>query len=1412
MTMTRAPNADGRTRPPIVRIAHRWYSWAGLGLTVVVAYLAANGTLRLGDGSPLRAAGPDPINWKPPAVTADAFRPAPPGAETEPRPSGLTKRTDPAVRPVSAFAASRIASPAETPEVKKPVASRALPDAFAASAAEVKPILGGRVAPVLDAYVKDNAVVPALSISSAPPPKVTPPPIPVSPSPPGGSAKADNPGRDPDLPRVPLASADRSMPDKLPPLLAPAVRAPRPTSSQGTMAPPIPPPPPPAAPEPKGDGQQDSLPTVATAGLAETQDVEVIRIPPRQVGKADENPPSVKQEPPPRKRKLLGKLSQDDEIRLSAAQNAVRLGDFKRAAALMAEVLARNPGEYDLRAEYAGILLAAGEPDGAVRELEQVVKAAPTSAAYRVQLGDALMAGGKFRPAADVINSALDLVGRDPKQADRLPEIAVRAARAFALDHDFARAADLLERHLSGIRPDDPRAPAAMGALLLDLDRPYDALPYLIEKRKQLLASPEATEENELKVLEVLANMARGFARTGDRQQALDAIKEMAQRAPNQTAIREALGDILFELNKHELAGHVYNQVLAVDPAHGPALIGVARVYLETFRPAAAKQILHNFVPNPASQRVYLITYAGYHQSVGEYTEAKQIYRELLRRDENDHEVRFALGRLYDVTSEWEKAKAEFAKIPPQDPVGRRARLWFGFALLHQRKFAEAAQAAGQFVRDDPHNPDAAALFVRALAKVGQFDQAVQAGRGFVAAHPRDERGSATVRLAVGRALLEANRNLDAAREFEAALSRPAGRVPEAYYGLLRAAERLGRADRARQIIDSLCGPVGGDIRTRVILADFYFQDFEDHKAIEIISSIVRDEGQNLALLVRLADAQQRLARWSGNPSEAFATAQAILQRSPTNIRGQLVMARSFAVAQDFRKAVAQYDQLIAIDPEYTIPPRERARVLFSDRQYSAARTQYKTMLSPTPEEQTARQMDFLARRDARLQQAFGPRLAANATGLALRAELARLVDASPHADVRLAAHRLVCDYDATVAWQEAIRLERDAKELKDYRNYLAIPHYEAANQFEPTNTETLFDLGQVYGALGMTRASLTWYSNTLAVDPMYRDAVVAGERAAAEISPKLDVRADFFRQRGRDGLAAIDRQRYLSAVSLPLGDEDEFVQLGYVRIGYKPLDDPQLWGHAPFARVQKKWDDNRLMTYAQVNLEQYRDGAGFSTRPTFDLGYWYDHDDVLRTRGGAFLENVAECGESIRQDIYRYGVYCGTDVRPTRVWRFGGVYSFAHYSDDNDAHQALLYNDVSLSLPPKQLKLVQRVNLWGFREQSVFPTPVPDPYNLRGTVHPYFAPDCFSSFECRVEWWHWVSRDYSVHSNQCWYSVQYGIATDNDLVTYHNFRALFNFDVNSCLTIGAEAQALNSSAYDMYSAMVYLQFRFLGQ
>ena len=188
----------------------------------------------------------------------------------------------------------------------------------------------------------------------------------------------------------------------------------------------------------------------------------------------------------------------------------------------------------------------------------------------------------------------------------------------------------------------------------------------------------------------------------------------------------------------------------------------------------------------------------------------------------------------------------------------------------------------------------------------------------------------------------------------------------------------------------------------------------------------------------------------------------------------------------------------------------------------------------------------------------------------------------------------------------------------------------------------------------------------------------------------------------------------------------------------------------------------------------------------------------------------MLENGESIRQNIYRYGVYAGADFNPTRTWAFGGEYRYGHYSDKNDMNQFNLYNEVSLTLPPKQLKFVQQLYFQGFAQQTVFNQNPPDPHNLRGTIHPYFSPKDYANLEFRIEYWEWLSRDYFVHSNQCWYSLQYGIAGDNNSNVYHDLRALVNYDVCSWLSVGATTQAYLSNVYRSYSAMGYLQIRFL--
>jgi tetratricopeptide (TPR) repeat protein len=982
-------------------------------------------------------------------------------------------------------------------------------------------------------------------------------------------------------------------------------------------------------------------------------------------------------------------------------------------------------------------------------------------------------------------------------------------ARAYVYDNDINRALQIYDTYLAQIKPDDTRAPAALGALLLDLDMPVDAIPYLLHKRKQIEREAKRNQPREHQLLEIMANLVRGFARLGERQQAMEVLADVPTIAIDQIGTRETLGNQLFGIEEFELAAQVYNQVLQLDPTNGAAIIGMARVYIEMSQPMLARQILDNYRPAPRYIRDYLSTYSVYHQRVGEYIEAKQIYADMLRRDENDHETRLALGNLFNFfKDEWERAKAEYAKIPPTSIVGREARRLFALALANQRKFGEAIEVIRMLVNEDPTDAASIAQAVHIYAKAKKFEPGIALARGYLATAPRPERNANVVRLALGNLLVEANRHMDAVREYEMLLSRPSGRTVDAYYGLARAHDKLGNAERARQYIACTAALPGGDFRNKLRLAELYAMDYEDNPAIAISMALLNVDPVHLPALVRLGDSQQRLSRFSGQPADVFATAQRILSLSPSNVRGNLMMARSFAVAQNYRKAAGQYDQLIRLDPQQFTPRLERARVLYSDKQYSASRSQYEAILSHTPDEVIVVAMSEAIGRNPKVRAVLEPYAAAGVGGEALRKEIARLSVSVPDTELRIALHRLVCDYDAHAARNNAARLEMEAFEWKDFRAFRAIDALQASIAFEPTNTHSIFSLGQQYGVRNWTGRALEAYGATLAVDPTHRDAIVASERANAEMGPKLDVNYSYLRQRGRNGLASIDRERYQAAGRIPLGDEDEYLQLGFARAAYRPTDGDRLnLGNIPFARVQKRMWGDQILAYAQLNVEEYR--YGFNTRPTFDLGAIYYWCDWISFRTGGYLENVAENGESMRQDIHRGGVYIGADFRPTRQWGLGGQWRYAHYSDNNDMNEMQLYNELALTMPPKMLKLVQKLYFWGFRESTIFPTNPPQDNNLFGATHPYFSPHGYAQIEMRVEWWHWLSRDYFVHSNQCWYSLQYGIMTDNRLQTFHNLKGTLNYDVCTWLTIGGEASAQLSSVYNMYSAMGFLQIRF---
>jgi tetratricopeptide (TPR) repeat protein len=1079
----------------------------------------------------------------------------------------------------------------------------------------------------------------------------------------------------------------------------------------------------------------------------------------------------------------VAKLDEESVLLLGAARNAASLHDWDKALSRFEEYFSRYGDDPELRSELAGVLVQAGRLSQALKLYQGLLQRSPHDGNLRNAYADLAVRMRDYRQAANLLTPALE---RDP--ANR--EVATRLARAYVFMDDVPRALQIFDQHLAALRPVDEHVPESFPALLVDLEWPANALSFLTV---MLDKQPKGVEPR--------ATLVRALARRGDRAKALAVLSEFAGAGPETLTVRLNLAAALNASEEFEVAAAVYNQILESDPANNEALVGLARVHVQRYQPRQALALLQGLGADPALKRRFLQARAEYHETVGEFADAKLVYERLLQENENDHEVRLHLGALYqEPLREDERARAEFSKIAASAAEYRRARIGVAAALTNERHFPEAAAACNSLLSEFPSDGNAMAQLARTLARAGQFDEAVRHCRVFLEANARNIPAVRTVRLTLGKVLLEARRPREAGQEFEQVLTLTGGRIPFTFYGLARAAEAEVGHDKARDILASGADTSSSDARYWILLADLYSADNDDRGALEMAQTVLRAEPDNLAALVRVVVAQARLARFSGHSEETASAAQTVLAVSPTNVRARLELARALSSGQHLAASVHAYEELIAIDPSLRQPRLERARVLHSDHRFAAAQAAYQELLNPTAEACLHRDLENLARRDGHGLPLAPMHLPPDLSSRLLKSELTRTGTSDP--EMAQAFNRIELDFQARTVEQAADRLEAEAKD-KDWRHREVIPVQTALLNMEPSNLAVAFDLGQSYSNLCQTQHALDTYSKEMQADVHEREAAVSLERAGLELAPQGIGVFDFFNQNGRQGLADITRLRLTSEVRVPCRDEDEYLGLGFSRVDYIPRHDSALEGNILSGAFQVKPCD-RFYVFGLANLEDYPDRL--QPRVTFDTGMRYDFCDLVRSRAAVFLNNVVENGETLRQDIYRYGVQLNTDLCLSRRCSAAGVYTFGHYSDDNDYNELYVRGDYIVCFPPGELKAIVACDVLSYRSSTMLRTD--DPSDLDGVVHPYYSPRFYAYYEGRLSWKQWLSRDYAAHSNQCWYSLEYALGWDNSFNNYNCFDIRFTDDVKPWLSVGMHAGVILSPVYNAQWANVCVIFR----
>jgi tetratricopeptide (TPR) repeat protein len=1072
----------------------------------------------------------------------------------------------------------------------------------------------------------------------------------------------------------------------------------------------------------------------------------------------------------------------EGEAILGLARIAVRQKDYAEAVRRFDEYLKRHPEDLAVRLELAGVLVAAGERTRAIEEYRALLLARPGNAEVRLGLANVYIQAQQFHEAIPLLRTALEKAPGDLT-------VAARLARAYALDRDFLHSQEIYDRYLAALKPGDERVPQDMTALLLDLQRPAEALTFLLPRRKQ---QPRDAL--------TLAELVRAYARLGDNTMALQFVEELGALGKDSIAQRLDLGKNLVSSGDNLVAAAVFGQVLAADPNNLTAQLGLAQVQIHQHLAVQALATLSGIKPTPALCRQWSLVWAEYHQLVGEYIEGKQKYQDLLCKDPLDVEARLGLAKLLQFIAEYEKAKAQYAAVPASGGQGRQARLGIASSLYDQRRFAEAAECCERLLTEDPADGEAMARLMRAQIKMGACDKAIGLGRGFLARFEKLEPIAVPVQLALGRALLECGQFAEAARQYHCLLARPGGRFAETWYGLARALAKMNESAQADEALLAAFSDPGNETRNRLMIADLYYVDYDDPRADELARSVLHHDPKNLAALIRLADAQLREARSSAHIDAVVQTAKTILDLSPTNVRGQLALARAYSLAQDYKAAVAQYERLLAVDPTFLVPQVEKARALFSDHQFGAAEATYQRAQQPSPEGMLRDGLASFLQLHPEFRSQLASCLEVGPGGHALAEELTKLAFTLNDA-AKVGVHSLLLDAEGRAAEVNLLRLEAEGKYLRDWRNFSAQPVYEQLVAADPASVEGFFDLGQVDGQLKQTHNAIGAFGQVLQIDPLNREAAIGLQQASLALNPSVSILANVFNQSGRQGEANASRYRAGPLFNYPIGEEDEVIGLGYARLHDGLPGFPSLDGDAVTINASKRVDDH-LLLYELCTIESYENRV--STRPVYEIGAHWVVCDGTTVTANTFLQNVIENGESVQQDIYRAGGNLGVESQLSRFWLAGANYRFAYYSDVNRMSEIYGHTDVLACLPPDQLKFVARLDYLTYNHQTIFG---PDG-SIVGSIHPYFAPAGYTFCEGRMEYTHWFSRDFFTYSNQCYLSLQYGLGFDNNAIVYNDLRAIFNWDCKSWLSLGIEAEAQISQVYNMQQLFGYAVIR----
>ena len=334
------------------------------------------------------------------------------------------------------------------------------------------------------------------------------------------------------------------------------------------------------------------------------------------------------------------------------AADFVRQGEWRRAEALLTQVLAANPGEPD-GLQLLGLVR---ENQSRVADAEQLLRQSlalrPAQPHVQVHLGRILAQAGRHQDAIDVLQAAV--------QPDLFDAFVILAQVQFTIG-DLAAAEENYRAALR-LNPKSQVALLGLGVLLNTLRRPAEA-EALLRTAAENVARPAPWQAK------VAASLGQSLDLQGKPQEAIDAWRRAIALDPTQEEAHRELNALLYRMGRQDEFLTSYDEAAGGAAARGALLLQKAAFLIDAERFEEARDCFAQLAaaaPRSAGPQNGL---AAAHAGLGRLDAAIAAYEKSLALQPNDGATKVRLACVLLQTGESRRALDLTEEALPRMPL-----------------------------------------------------------------------------------------------------------------------------------------------------------------------------------------------------------------------------------------------------------------------------------------------------------------------------------------------------------------------------------------------------------------------------------------------------------------------------------------------------------------------------------------------------------------------------------------------------------------------------------------------------------------------------------------------------------------------------------------------------------------------